>query len=77
VITLTKANAAGIALSDLKATAWTEAVVVEAPIFGRTPEKVRLMTRFSVKMTAECQADCGDGFPGRRSCAKKLPHRRV
>jgi len=36
-----------------------------------------LMTRFSVKMTAECQAGRGDEFPGRRSCAGKLPHRRL
>ena len=32
---------------------------------------------FAVKMTAECQTDRGDGFPERKICAKKLPHRRV
>jgi hypothetical protein len=36
-----------------------------------------LMTRFSVKMTAECQTGRGDDFPAPKNCAKKLPHRRV
>ena len=33
------------------------------------------MTRFTVKMTAECQTERGVGFPVQEICARKLPRR--
>jgi len=59
---------------------WTRAIFEAAcrdPLTSRTPEMVRLMTRFSARMATERQAGRGDEFPARRSCARKLPHRRV
>jgi hypothetical protein len=51
--------------------------VTERRTLGRNQQWLDRSRILGVRLTTECQTEHEDEFPGRRSRAKKLPHRRV